>query len=69
MTAREQKESVCGFKNKKKKEEEKEKKRKKRIILQNVFTNGFLDSILSAVCKGKKEKNRLVFYIIKYITT
>lgn len=57
------------LKTRRKRRRRRRRKEEKRIILQNVFTNGFLDSILSAVCKGKKEKNRLVFYIIKYITT
>lgn len=57
------------LKTRRKRRRRRRRKEEKRIILQNVFTNGFLDSILSVVCKGKKEKNRLVFYIIKYIIT
>lgn len=79
MTPKEQKESVFGLKKEEEGEEggeeEGERKRgekEKNSFTKHVFINGFLDSVLSEVCKKERKKNksgRLDFYIIKYITT
>lgn len=63
MTPKEQKESVFGLKKEEEGEEggeeEGERKRgekEKNSFTKHVFINGFLDSVLSEVCKKERKK-------------
>lgn len=64
MTPREQKESVCGFKNKEKnEEEEKKKRRKKNYFTKHCLQMAFLIQYYQQFVKRKERKTDLFFIL------